>query len=228
MPKKIKFIATKLNILSGILIILLCITLLLGHEQICAFIYPSYLNQYRDIMGDKTKNFRKQKLSIGDMINFQFKENRKSLGEMYAITDVKFIPDNQNRIMWKGVDKPPKWNSDIALIENMQRFRIKFRIPVPRNEALEGQTIKGTLHCNLSYPILEDYTRKISSLHSEEWEKSIGIHIFTKSELNILSILSNKMLKIWLICIALFFLPLSIIFLNYLKAYQKARPAKIE
>ena len=165
--KEYKLSMTKINIVAIILIFLFCTTLFLRHERVCALINPNLLKQYNEILGNKNKNFRAQKLGPGHMIFFQFKENKKSLGELYSLTDIKFVPDNKTLTIWKGKDKIKKWNDDTALIENMQRFRIRFKIPVPEDKNLEGQTIKGTLHLKLSYPALINYTMRTSTVHSE-------------------------------------------------------------
>ncbi len=218
---------SKLNIITIILIVLFSLTLFLRHERICALIYPAPVKLYRAILGDKTKNFREQKLGSSHVINFQFKENKKSLGELYSLTDVKFIPENKALPIWKGEDKPGTWNQNTAAVENMQRFRIRLAIPVPDDKKLEDHTIKGILHFKLAYPVLIKYTEKISSIKSEIWEKPISVHIFSKNELNELSSLTNQMMKVWIICLGLFFFPVLLIFSKYLKEYKKAHPAKI-
>ena len=70
--EEFKTVISKPNKITIILIILFVLTLVLRHENICALIYPAPLKQYREILGDKTKNFREQKLGVGHMINFQF------------------------------------------------------------------------------------------------------------------------------------------------------------
>jgi len=219
---------SKPNIITIILMALFVLILLLGHEHISALIYPAPLNQYKEILGNKTESLREQKLGTGHIINFEYKENRKSLGELYSLTDVKFIPENKNLPIWKGEDKIEIWNNDTALIENMQRFRIKFTIPVPDDETIQEHTIKGTLNLKLSYPILIQFTEKKLTTHSETWEKPISIHIFSKYELNKLSELKSQMVKIWLSCLALFFFPILAIFANHMHKYKKAHPSKIE
>jgi hypothetical protein len=218
---------TKVNIVSTILIIIFCITLFLGHERVCALIYPSPIKVYKSILGDKTKNFRGQKISNGHTINFQFRENKKSLGELYALTDIKFIPEDKSLPIWTGRDKPEKWNSDTALIENMQRFRIKFAIPVPDDKNLTGQTIKGTLHFKLTYPVLTDYTRKISAIISEATSKSISIHIFSQDQIKKLSQLTSQMIKIWIFCLCTLLFPILLIKGMQLRKNKKRMPPRV-
>jgi hypothetical protein len=226
--KEVKSGISKLNILTVILIVLFIITLLLGPERICKLIYPAPLKLYHETLGNEVKDLREQKLGVGHIINFQYKENRRSLGELYSLTDVKFIPEDKAITIWKGEDKIETWNDDTALIENMQRFRIKFIMPVPDNKALQGQTIKGTLHFKLSYPILIKFTAKKSITHSEIWEKPVSIHIFSKNDLNRLSQLKSKMMKIWITCLAFFFLPILLLSANPIQKYIKTHQKKIE
>lgn len=225
--KEDKAALPKLNKITIILILLFFITLLLGHERISALIYPAPLKQYREILSDKTKNFRAQKLGIGHTINLQYKENKKSLGELYSLTDVKFIPENKNLQIWKGEEKPGTWNQNTAAMESMQRFRTRVAIHVPDDEKLERHTIKGILHLKLSYPVLIKYTEPKSIIRSETWNKPLSIYIFSQVELNKLSKLTNQMMKIWLSCLGLFLFPILLIFANHIKKQKKAHPPKV-
>ncbi len=226
--KEDKATLPKLTKSTIILILLFVITFLVGHERISALIYPAPLNQYREIIGIHEENFRGQKLGVGHKIILQYKENKKSLNELYSLTDVKFIPGNKNLPIWKGEDKIETWNDEAALFENMQRFRVKFAIPVPENEKLQGQTIKGNLHLILSYPIILKFTEKKSITKTETWDKPLSIYIFSKAELNKLSKLNNQMMKIWIGCLGLFLLPVLLLFANQLKKHRTSHPAKIE
>lgn len=218
---------TTLNSVCTVLIILFCFTLFSGYERVCEIIYPGPLKIYRGILGDKTKNYRGQKLSSGHIIKFQFKDNKKSLGELYSLTDVKFVPNNKAMPIWSGADKPKTWTPDTASIENMQRFRIRLSIPLPDDKNLDGQTIKGTLHFKLEYPVLTDYTRKISATISEIQNKTISIHIFSKDEINILSQQTNQMLKIWIVCLFVFLLPVLLIVAINLRKNKKIKPPRV-
>ncbi|MCK5312674.1 MAG: hypothetical protein KAJ62_11220 [Desulfobacteraceae bacterium] len=225
--EELKTAISKPNKITIILIILFVLTLVLRHENICALIYPAPLKQYYEILGDKTKNFRGQKLGVGHMINFQFKENKKSLGELYSLTNVKFIPENSTLQIWEGEDKPGTWNQNTASVEHMQRFRIRLAIPVPDNKKLEGHTIKGALHFKLAYPVLINYTGKISSINNEKWEKPIAVHIFSKNELDKLADLTNQMMKVWLICLGFFFFPILLIFTKQQRKHQETHPPRV-
>jgi energy-converting hydrogenase Eha subunit F len=224
---RLETIISKPNKITVILIILFVLTLLFGHERICALIYPAPLNQYRGIIGNITKDFRGQKLGIGHTINFQYKENKKSLGELYSLTDIKFIPENKTLSAWNGKDKPGTWNQNTAAMESMQRFRIRFATPVPDDKKLEGNTIKGTLHFELSYPVLIKFTEPKSIIRSETWDKPISVYIFSKIELDKLSKLTNQMVKIWMICLALFFFPILLIFVNHMRKQKKIHPPRV-
>ena len=226
-PKKLKPAVTKLNIISLILIIFFLLTLFLRHERICALIYPAPLKQYREILGNGEKDFRGQKLGLGHIINFQYKENKKSLGELYSLTDIKFTPDNTTLTSWKGEDKIEIWNDNTAAVENMQRFRTLFTIPVPDSKKLEGRTVKGLLHLKLSYPVLIKFTEKQYITRSEVWNKQIAIHIFSKEELNKLSQLTNQMIKIWLICLGFFLLPVLLILRNQMGKQKKNHQPRV-
>ena len=225
--KEFKPAITKLNIISLILIILFILTLFSRHERICALIYPAPLNQYREILGDSKKDFRWQKLGSGHVINFEYKENKKSLGELYSLADIRFIPDNTALAAWEGKDKVEIWNDNTAAIEHMQRFRTRFTIPVPDNEKLEGHTIKGTLHLKLSYPILIKFTEKEYITQSETWNKPVSVHIFSKDELNKLSKLTNQMIQVWIICLGLFFFPILLILANHMRKQKKDHPPRV-
>ena len=216
------------NIITIVLITLFATTLFMGYKNVCRLIYPDYFEQYQAILGDKTKDMRQQKLGIGHVIKFQYKENRRSLDELYSLTDIKFTPENKILAAWKGKNKTENWNEDTALTGKMQRFRIKFNIPVPNDERIQGKTIKGVLSFNLSYPILVDYTARKGSTHTELWEKPLSVHIFSKPELNRISILEASMLKVWIACLAAFFFPISILFFYQAKQYRKLHPPKIE
>ena len=226
-PKEFKTVVTKLNIISLILIILLLLTLFLRHERICALIYPAPLNQYHEILGDKEQDFRGERLGPGHIINFQYKENKKSLGELYSLTDIRFIPENQTLPIWKGEDKIEVWNNNTAAMESMQRFRTRFAISVPDNGELEGHTIKGVLHLKLTYPTLIAYPLPKCSTHSEIWNRPISIHIFSQDELNKLSELTTQMVIIWIICLALFFVPLLLLWANQMRRHKKGHPPRV-
>ena len=225
--EELKTTRSRPNKITITLLILFVLTLVLRHENICALIYPAPLKQYREILGDKTKNFREQKLGAGSIINFQFNENKKSLGELYALANIKFIPDNNTLQIWEGQNKPGTWNQNTASVEHMQRFRIRLAIPVPDNKQLEGRTIKGVLHFKLSYPVLINYTGKISSIILETWDKPVYIHIFSKTELNKLSSLRNQMLKIWFICLGFFLFPIFLILTKQLRKYKEIHPPRV-
>ncbi|MCD4742704.1 MAG: thioredoxin family protein [Desulfobacteraceae bacterium] len=225
--KQFKIEVTKLNIMSLILIILLLLTLFLRHERVCALIYPAPLNQYHEILGEEEQDFRGQKLGLGHTINFQYKENKKSLGELYSLKDIRFIPENQTLPIWKGEDKIEIWNDTTAAMENMQRFRIRFTIPVPDNGKFEGHTIKGALYLKLTYPTLIAYPLPKCSTHLETWNRPMSIHIFPKDDLNKLSELTNQMLLIWISCLALFVFPLVLLWANYMHKHKKDHPPRV-
>ena len=222
-----KTIISKPNKITIILLVLFTLILILGYERICSLVYPSPLDQYNEILGNKKKDFRVQKLGIGHTINLQYKENKKSLGELYSLTDVKFIPENKTLQIWKGADKPGTWNQNTAAMETMQRFRTRVAIPVPDDEKFEGRTIKGILHLKLSYPILIKYTEPKSIIRSETWNKPLSIYIFSQAELNKLSKLKNQMMKIWLSCLGLFLFPLLLIFANHIKKQKNPHPPRV-
>ena len=225
--KEVKQVITKLNIISLILIILFVFTLFLGHERICALIYPAPLSQYHEILGNSEEDFRGQKLGRGHMINFEYKENKKSLGELYSLADIRFTPDNSALAAWEGKDKTEIWNDNTAAIEHMQRFRTRFTIPVPDNGNLEGHTIKGALHLKLSYPILIKFTEKEYITQSETWNKPVSVHIFSKDELNKLSQLTNQMMKVWIICLGLFLFPLVLLLANHMHRHKQKHPPRV-
>ncbi len=226
--KKNKATLPKPNKLTIIFLVLFAVTLFSGPERLCSFIFPAPFNQYHEIIGNHEKDFRDQKLDIGHTIILQYKENKKSLNELYSLTDVKFIPENKNLPIWKGEDKIETWNDEAALFENMQRFRVKFAIPVPEDEMLQGKTIKGNLHLKLSYPVIINFTAKKTITKTETWDKPLSIYIFSKAELNKLSKLTNQMMKIWLACLGAFLLPILFLFANQIKKHKTAHPVKIE
>ena len=219
---------SKLNTACMILIILFLFILVLRPGRICGLIYPEILSQYNEILGSSKENFQGQKLGIGHMVAFQFKENKKSLGELYSLSDIKFIPENKTLPGWEGKDKIENWNDKTAVSQTMQRFRIRFTIPVPHDERLAGQTIKGSLHLKLEFPVLIPYPLPKCSTRSEIWDRPMSIHIFSHDELSRLSVLTSQMMKIWLICLALLSIPVLLIVANHLRRQKKAHLPRVE
>ncbi len=226
--KKNKATLPKPNKLTILFIVLFAVTLFSGPERLCSFVFTAPFNQYREIIGNHEEDFRNQKLGIGHSIILQYKENKRSVGELYSLTDIKFIPENKTLSVWEGEDKIETWNDETALIENMQRFRVKFALPVPEDVMLQGKTIKGNLHLKLSYPVIVKFTEKKSITKSETWDRPLSIYIFSKAELNKLSKLTNQMIKIWLACLGAFLFPILLLFANQIKKHKTAHPVKIE
>jgi hypothetical protein len=224
-PEKFTIDVTLFNIIIVVLTAALCIVLVLGHERVCSVVCPDITRLYCEILKDKKQDFRDQKIGIGSRIRFQFSENKKSLGELYALKNIKFIPDNNNFPIWTGENKDKTWNENTGTMENMQRFRMKFNISVPKDKLLEGKTIKGILKLQLSYPVFINYTKKTIATRQENFKRPVSVHIFSRKKLDQLSILTNKMIKIWIICIILLVVP--ILFILIIKSPLIKSPPRV-
>jgi len=154
-------------------------------ELIQSLIMPSILSEHRTLLDDYNKDLESRVIGAGDIVEFKFPSESKSVDGRYAVSGVAFIPHDESLPPWDGNEKPVDWGDKIT--GDMKDFDIFLEIPVPEDPRLEGNTIIGTIEMTLTYPV---ETRSSAGIipgkfedRSEDLEKPISIHVFTPDQI---------------------------------------------
>ena len=192
-----------LSFVLGIFLLACFIAVVFLKKPFLSILNEKEVAKYYSLLKDHNKNLSPSILAPGDEAKIKLPFPHKSIQGIYALSNTKFVPDDNALTPWVGKDKPREWSGHLT--GKMKKIRLSVSFIIPDNSELAGKTIKGDLLTEVIYPKTVKSSKlkgiipgKFSNRKSPI-RKQIFCHVFSLKQKQFLKHTGRWMNKTWIV-----------------------------